>query len=159
MLAIRLQRIGRKKLAHYRLIAQEHHIQPTSGNVVAYLGNFNPHTKEVNLDQEKIEFYLGNGAQPSNSAAKLMQREGIKLPDWVKITQKPDRKKEAPVEEKPPVEEKAEVAETEPEAKEEDEKTAEATADEKEAQPAADDTEATKEAEEPEAAPDTADKK
>lgn len=95
MLAIRLQRIGRKKLAHYRLIAQEHRIQPTSGKVAAYLGSYNPHTKEVNLDKEKIEFYLGNGAQPSNRVAKLLQNEGVTLPDWVSITQKPDRKEEA----------------------------------------------------------------
>ena len=101
MLALRLQRVGRKKLAQYRLIAQEHSLQPTSGKVAAYLGSYNPHTKEANLKTEEIQAYLKNGAQPSNSAAKLLQKEGIKLPDWVTIKTKQAKKVEEPATETP----------------------------------------------------------
>lgn len=85
MLAIRLQRTGRKGHAQFRLIVQEARRTPSSGNVVAFLGNYDPHTKAVTLDKEKATFYLGNGAQPSPRAAVLLQKEGVKLPAWVKI--------------------------------------------------------------------------
>lgn len=83
MLAIRLQRTGRKGLANYRLIVQDSSRTPTSGKVVAYLGHYNPHTKELVVDKEKAEFYLKNGAQPSERAAMLVKKEGVKLPSWV----------------------------------------------------------------------------
>jgi small subunit ribosomal protein S16 len=92
MLAIRMQRTGRKGHAQYRLVAQDSRFSPTSGRVVAYLGSYNPHTKEAVIDGEKVSTYLANGAQPSDRAAKLLKKEGIKLPDWVKIS--PDKKRE-----------------------------------------------------------------
>lgn len=89
MLAIRLQRLGRKGYPTYRLAVQEARRHPSSGRVVAYVGNYNPHTKEVNLNIEKVEFYLKNGAQPTPRVAKLLTENKIKLPEWVKLhTQK-----------------------------------------------------------------------
>lgn len=85
MLAIRMQRTGRKGYPTYRVIVQEAHRQPTSGKLVANIGNYNPHTKETNLDKEKAEFYLKNGAQPSDRVVKLLQSEKVALPDWVKV--------------------------------------------------------------------------
>jgi small subunit ribosomal protein S16 len=84
MLAIRMQRTGRKGHPMYRMIVQDSHRQPTSGKVVALLGSYNPHTKEVNLDKEKVEFYLKNGAQPSSRSIKVLSDEKITLPAWVK---------------------------------------------------------------------------
>lgn len=91
MLAIRLQRTGRKGYATYRVIVQEAHRQPTSGRVVANIGTYNPHTKDVTLDTEKAEFYLKNGAQPSDRVVKLLQAEKVTLPDWVET---PDASKQ-----------------------------------------------------------------
>lgn len=85
MLAIRLQRTGRKGYPTYRFIVQEAHRQPTSGRVVANLGSYNPHTKQLNLDKEAAEKYLSNGAQPSERVVKLFQSEKVKLPSWVKL--------------------------------------------------------------------------
>lgn len=84
MLAIRLQRLGRKGYPTYRLAIQEAQRHPSSGRVVAYVGSYNPHTKESRLDTEKIEFYLGNGAQPTPRVVKLLSENKVKLPDWVK---------------------------------------------------------------------------
>ncbi|MDX1765764.1 MAG: 30S ribosomal protein S16 [Candidatus Saccharimonadales bacterium] len=94
MLAIRLQRKGRKGLSQFRVILQDSHRSPFSGKVTAYLGSFDPHTKKAQLDKEKIEYYLKNGAQPSNRAAILFKAEGIKLPKWVVIdtTKKGERR-------------------------------------------------------------------
>ena len=78
-----MQRTGRKGLANYRMVAQDSSRTPTSGRVVAHLGHYNPHTKELVIDKEKIEFYLKNGAQPSDKAAMLIKKEGVKLPVWV----------------------------------------------------------------------------
>ena len=83
MLAIRLQRVGRKGYPTYRVIVQEAQRSPKSGRVVAFAGSYNPHTKEYKLDHEKIEVYLKNGAQPSPRVVKLLLADKIKLPAWV----------------------------------------------------------------------------
>lgn len=84
MLAIRLQRLGRKGYPVYRLAVQEAHRHPLSGRVVAYVGSYNPHTKEVKLQNDKIQKYLDNGAQPTPRVVKLLADTDIKLPAWVK---------------------------------------------------------------------------
>jgi small subunit ribosomal protein S16 len=84
MLSIRMQRTGRKGHAMFRVVVQESRLTPTSGKVVALLGSYDPHAKVATLDKEKATFYLGNGAQPSDRAARLLQNEGVKLPSWVK---------------------------------------------------------------------------
>lgn len=83
MLAIRMQRTGRKGHAQFRMIVQEAHLTPTSGRVVAWLGSYDPHAKTSNVDKEKAAFYLEHGAQPSERVARLLKKEGVKLPKWV----------------------------------------------------------------------------
>jgi small subunit ribosomal protein S16 len=84
MLAIRLQRVGRQGYATYRLAVQEAQRHPSSGRVIAYVGSYNPHTKESNVQVELAEKYLANGAQPTPRVAKLLAAAGVKLPNWVK---------------------------------------------------------------------------
>ena len=81
-----MQRTGRSGHAQFRVIVQDSRFHPTRGKIVAYLGSYDPHTKSANLDKELAAKYLGNGAQPSDRAASLLQKEGIKLPDWVKLS-------------------------------------------------------------------------
>ncbi len=84
MLAIRLQRHGRKAYPVYRLAVQESNRHPSSGRVVAYVGSYNPHTKEATVQVELAQKYLDNGAQPTPRVVKLLADAGIKLPVWVK---------------------------------------------------------------------------
>lgn len=84
MLAIRLQRLGRKGHPVYRIAVQEAQRHPSSGRVVAYVGSYDPHTKEVNLQNELAQKYLDNGAQPTPRVVKLLKDAGVKLPKWVK---------------------------------------------------------------------------
>jgi small subunit ribosomal protein S16 len=84
MLAIRLQRIGRKGYPVYRLAVQEAQRHPSSGRVVAYVGSYNPHTKEANVQVEAAQKYLANGAQPTPRVVKLLKDAGVVLPTWVK---------------------------------------------------------------------------
>jgi|SRR5680860_964824 len=83
MLAIRLQRVGRKGYATYRLAVQEAQRHPSSGRVVAYVGSYNPHTKDATVQVELAQKYLDNGAQPTPRVVKLLATAGVKLPDWV----------------------------------------------------------------------------
>ncbi len=84
MLAIRLQRIGRKAYPVYRVAVQESQRHPSSGRVVAYVGSYNPHTKDANIQVEAAQKYLDNGAQPTPRVVKLLKDAGVKLPKWVK---------------------------------------------------------------------------
>lgn len=123
MLAIRMQRTGRSGHAQFRVIVQDSRFSPTRGRVVSYLGSYNPHTKAATIDSDKAAEYLKNGAQPSDTVARLFKKEGIKLPDWVKISEprkrdvrNPDKRRStAPAE--PAAEPQAETkAPSEPEA-------------------------------------------
>lgn len=84
MLAIRLQRLGRKAYPTYRLAVQESNRHPSSGRVVEYVGSYNPHTKDANIQVEAAQKFLDNGAQPTPRVVKLLKEAGVKLPKWVK---------------------------------------------------------------------------
>ena len=92
MLAIRMQRNGRAHLPMYRIVVQEAERHPLSGRVVAEVGNYNPATKALVLDKEKVEKYLNNGAQPSTRVAYILSKNGVKLPKWVKLAPKKQAK-------------------------------------------------------------------
>ena len=164
MLAIRMQRRGRKGHAQFRVIVQESRLSPKSGRVVASLGSYDPHSKVVTLDKEKAEFYLSNGAQPSNSVAKLLQREKVKLPDWVEIETVQKRtirnaeklRKNQPAEEAPEATAEEAPAEAEAETPSAEEAPADTPADAEEKTEAAPEEEA-KETEVPAAEAETKD--
>lgn len=118
MLAIRLQRTGRKGYSTYRVAVQESQLSPSSGRVVAYVGNYNPHTKEAKIEVEVAQKYLDNGAQPTPRVAKLLKDAGVKLPKWVKVpaagagkTKNPDKLRKNQPKEEPVAEEAATPAE------------------------------------------------
>lgn len=83
MLAIRLQRVGRSGYPVYRVAVQESQRHPSSGRVVAYVGTYNPHSKESRIQAELAQKYLDNGAQPSPRVVKLLKDAGVKMPSWV----------------------------------------------------------------------------
>lgn len=87
MLTIRMQRTGRSGHAMFRVVVQDSRQTPTSGKVVASLGNYDPHAKSLALDKEKAAFYLEHGAQPSERAARLLSADGVKLPSWVVVSE------------------------------------------------------------------------
>jgi small subunit ribosomal protein S16 len=85
MLAIRLQRVGRKGYPTYRVVVQESQRHPSSGRVVAHVGSYNPHTKDVTIKVEEAQKFLDNGAQPTPRVVKLLKDAGVKLPTWVVV--------------------------------------------------------------------------
>src|ERR1700759_586373 len=92
MLVIRLQRTGRKGHAQFRVVVQDSRRTPTSGKIVAQIGTYDPHTKQTILNKERAEHYLSNGAQPSDRVVLILNKEGIKLPSWVKDPSKREGK-------------------------------------------------------------------
>ena len=125
MLVIRLARTGRAKYPTYRIVAAES-ARTATGKFVAILGHYNPHTKDLVLKTDEIKKHLGNGAQPSNTVVKLLMRENVELPAWVKLKTKTPPVKEAPAEEA-----KAEEVTPEEAAADADEAPALANADER----------------------------
>lgn len=115
MLVIRFARTGKKKQAYFRIVVAEKQ-KSVSAKFIEILGNYNPHQKTFSINKEKLEKYLKNGAQPSNTLAKLLKKEGIKMPAWVKIAERnrPSKKKEEPEEAAPKSEVKAEEVEEAP---------------------------------------------
>lgn len=70
MLTIRLARVGKKNKAQFQIVLQEHTVAP-GGRHVEVLGSYDPHHKAIVLKEERIKYWLGEGAQPSDTAYNL----------------------------------------------------------------------------------------
>ncbi len=87
MVIIRLARIGKKKQAFFRLIVSEKS-KDTKGTYLEALGSFNPHTNppQANLKEERIKYWLGQGAATSPRIHNLLIEhkiiEGEKVKVW-----------------------------------------------------------------------------
>ncbi|MCB9745470.1 MAG: 30S ribosomal protein S16 [Alphaproteobacteria bacterium] len=75
MVRLRLTRMGAKKKPFYRLVAADQRA-PRDGRFIEKLGTYNPMTSpaELNVDLERVDYWLSVGAQPSDTVAKLIQR-------------------------------------------------------------------------------------
>jgi small subunit ribosomal protein S16 len=76
MLKIRLTRRGKKNKAFFRLVVAEHS-SPIKGRFVEALGFLNPHTKERKFEEDRIKYWIGKGAQCSDSVHNMLVRAGI----------------------------------------------------------------------------------
>jgi small subunit ribosomal protein S16 len=94
LLVIRLARTGRAKYPTYRIVAAES-ARAATGKFVAVLGHYNPHTKDLVVKHDEVKKHLSHGAQPSNTVVKLLMREKVELPAWVKLKTKTPPKAEA----------------------------------------------------------------
>ena len=113
MLRIRLRRTGKKNQPHYRIVVAEH-TAPITGKYVGVVGHYNPRSKDMVIDDVAIMEWLNKGAQPSNTIAKLLQKQGLKHKS-IKIHMYPERAgKNAPAEVKEVKTEKTEVVEETP---------------------------------------------
>lgn len=92
MLVIRLRRVGKKNKPTYRIVVAEHSF-PVDGKFTADLGFYNPHTKAVGLKKEEAVDWMNKGAQPSNTVAKILEKEKVKHGSVVVIKKKKQPKK------------------------------------------------------------------
>ena len=75
---IHLQRMGSKKAPFYRVVVADSRY-PRDGRFIEEVGTFNPLTNpaEIKLDAEKVQKWLGNGAQPTDTVKALIKKAGI----------------------------------------------------------------------------------
>ena len=75
MLVIRLRRAGSKKRPFFRVVVADSRAARDS-SFVEILGHYNPRTKPaiVHVDKDRVDYWLGKGAQPSDSVRTLMAR-------------------------------------------------------------------------------------
>jgi small subunit ribosomal protein S16 len=74
MLAIRLARFGAKKKPTYRVVVIDRE-RARNSRSVEVVGHYNPVAKpaQVQLDHDRIQYWLKNGAQPSDTVSRLLK--------------------------------------------------------------------------------------
>ncbi len=126
MVRLRLRRTGTRNKACFRVVATDAR-SPRDGRFIEVLGYYDPRHEDEKVDLERVDYWLKNGAQPSNTVASLIERArkgvgAIKAPV----------KAEEPKAEEPKAEEAAPKAEA-PATEASDETTATEEAAQKEA--------------------------
>src|SRR6266446_5737595 len=78
VLTIRLSRIGKKKKPFYRVVVIER-TRPRDGRVKEAVGTYDPLKKpaEIKLDAERVKYWLGQGAQPSDTVRSFLKLQKI----------------------------------------------------------------------------------
>lgn len=106
MLAIRFFRTGKKNQPSFKIVVTKKTNSSTRGRFVEQIGTYNPLTKEKTLNVERAKYWVGVGAQPSETVHNLLVSE--KVLDAKKKDLHKKSKKEQPVAEVAP-EQPAEV--------------------------------------------------
>jgi small subunit ribosomal protein S16 len=75
---IRLRRTGARKQPTYRFVVADAR-SPRDGRFFEIVGHYNPRRDpvEIVLDEEKVKKWLSNGAQPSDTVARLLASKGL----------------------------------------------------------------------------------
>ena len=75
---LRLTRVGSQKTPIYRIVAADSR-SPRDGKFIEIIGRYNPQHDPslIEVDEETARKWLSNGAQPSDTVAKLLKIKGI----------------------------------------------------------------------------------
>jgi small subunit ribosomal protein S16 len=78
MVRLRLRRTGLRNQPTYRIVATEKE-SPRDGRFLEILGSYNPRTEPFAFEvaEDRVYFWLKNGAQPSESLMKLFNAVGL----------------------------------------------------------------------------------
>jgi small subunit ribosomal protein S16 len=76
MLALKLQRIGKKHQGSYRVVVARKRSRPVSPPVED-VGFYNPAQKSFNVKSERVTYWLGVGAHPTATVHNLLVKHGI----------------------------------------------------------------------------------
>ncbi|MCL1974785.1 MAG: 30S ribosomal protein S16 [Firmicutes bacterium] len=76
---IRLKRMGAKKAPFYRVVVSDSRY-PRDGRFIEEIGYYDPtrDPAQIHIDAEKVNQWLANGAQPSETVKSLFKKAGIK---------------------------------------------------------------------------------
>ena len=82
MVRIRLTRCGQKNQAYWRIAAFDSRTR-RDGKPLEYLGSYDPHKEKdedkVSLKADRVRHWLGKGAQPTETVAQLLRKQGIEV--------------------------------------------------------------------------------
>jgi|SRR5437763_15603302 small subunit ribosomal protein S16 len=75
---IRLRRTGRKKAPMFRIVVADSR-SPRDGKFIEIVGQYAPRQGEtaLNLQAERVNYWLDNGALPTDTVRSLLRRAGI----------------------------------------------------------------------------------
>jgi small subunit ribosomal protein S16 len=78
MVRIRLRRTGRKKTPTYRIVVADSQ-SPRDGRFIEIIGQYVPRSGDtaLNLKTDRANYWLDNGAQPSDTVRSLLRRAGV----------------------------------------------------------------------------------
>jgi small subunit ribosomal protein S16 len=78
MVRIRLRRTGKAKQPSYRLVVADSR-SPRDGQFIEIIGHYSPtrQPKVLEVKQERARYWLGVGAQPSDTAVRLLKQVGV----------------------------------------------------------------------------------
>ena len=78
MVKIRLKRMGAKKAPFYRVVVADSRF-PRDGRFIEEVGTYNPmkDPSEFNVDAEKVQKWIKNGAQPTDTVRNLLKKNGV----------------------------------------------------------------------------------
>ena len=78
MVKIRLRRMGAKKAPFYRIVVADSRF-PRDGRFIEELGTYDPlkEPSELVVNGEKVQEWIRNGAQPTETVKSLLKKEGI----------------------------------------------------------------------------------
>jgi small subunit ribosomal protein S16 len=96
MLTIRLSRIGKKNKPFYRLIISEKN-RDLYGRALEILGSYDPHSKELKANGEKIKYWLSKGAGMSPTVNNLLLEKKIIEGKKVKASKAGKKEENKPV--------------------------------------------------------------
>ncbi len=75
---IRLARGGAKKKPFYRVVAADVRAR-RDGRFLEKLGTYAPGAKDLQLNKERVQYWLDNGAMTSETVNRLLIAEGFKI--------------------------------------------------------------------------------
>ena len=78
MVKIRLRRMGAKKNPYYRIVVADSR-SPRDGRCIEEIGSYDPLTNPatINVDVEKTQTWIKNGAQPTDTVRGLLKKAGV----------------------------------------------------------------------------------
>ena len=80
MVKLRLRRAGKKKHPIYKIVAADMR-SPRDGRFIEAVGQYDPNVNPIFLTvkEERVLYWLRNGAQPTDTVRSLLQRKGVWL--------------------------------------------------------------------------------
>ncbi|HEX7004240.1 MAG TPA: 30S ribosomal protein S16 [Trueperaceae bacterium] len=82
MVKIRLMRMGAKKNPHYRVVVVDSR-KKRSSDYIESLGHYDPREttpEPLKIDTERANYWLAQGAQPTETTVRLLEKVGVEVP-------------------------------------------------------------------------------